>query len=176
MKGLMHIVCAKARRKPVTENRISKRGENIMNPAVEQDIRKLMVDTEDLKRALDMLEQDHAAWARTREEKDLLKIIEHLKALEFDVSMMMSDCFSLTYHEGAGGLNQDLDRAFGRLNVLFGDLKKIRAQLNSSYIHRGELRQLEIDWGRFRKTIGQIRKDLQDAERSPESEKKGIIH
>jgi hypothetical protein len=161
--------------KPVTENRISKKGENVMKPALEHDISELMVDTEDLKRALDMLEQDHAAWARKREEKDLFKIIEHLKALEFDVSMMMSDCFSLTYHEGASGLNQDLDCAFGRLNVLFGDLKRIRAQLNSSFIHHGELRQLEIDWGRFRKTIGQIRKDLQDAERSPEAEKEGII-
>ena len=147
-----------------------------MNPALDHDIRELMVDTKDLKRALDMLEQHHAAWARKREEKDLFKIMEHLKGLEFDVSMMMSDCFSLTYHEGAGGLSEDMDRAFGRLNVLFGDLKKIRAQLNSSYIHRGELRQLEIDWGRFRKTIGQVQKDLQDAESSPEAEKKRIIH
>jgi hypothetical protein len=172
----MHIVCANGKRKPAQENRINKKGETVMNPAVEHDISELMVDTEDLKRAVEMLEQDHAAWARTREEKDLSKIIEHLKGLEFGVSMMMSDCFSLGYHEGASGLNQDLDRAFGRLNVLFGDLKKIRGELNSSYIDRGELRQLEIDWGRFRKTIGQIRKELQNAERSPEAEKKGIIH
>jgi hypothetical protein len=171
----VHIVCANGKRKPTLENRINKKGETVMNSALEHDVSELMVDTEDLKRAVEMLEQDHAAWARTREEKDLSKIIEHLKGLEFGVSMMMSDCFSLTYHEGASGLSEDMDRAFGRLNVLFGDLKKIRAELNSSYIHRGQLRQLEIDWGRFRKTIGQIQKDLQDAERSPEAEKEGII-
>ncbi len=129
-----------------------------------RDIWKLMADTEKLKQTLEKLEQDQAVWARKREEKDLEKIIECVKRLESDVSTMMSDCACLTSQEEGKVVEVDLRHAFRGLNALFEDLKGVSAELAGSYIHRGELDQLEIDWGRFSKTVGQIRKHLQGGE------------
>jgi hypothetical protein len=126
-----------------------------------QDIRKLMADTEKFKRTLEKLEQDQAAWARNREEKDLKKIIKCVNRLESDVSTMMSDCACLTNQKESKVVEVDLQHAFRGVNALFEDLKEVSAELAGSYIHRGELDQLEIDWGRFSKTVGQIQKYLQ---------------
>jgi len=129
-----------------------------------QDIRKLMADTEKFKRTLEKLEQDQAAWARNREEKDLKKIIKCVKRLESDVSTMMSDCTCLTNQKESKVVEVDLQHAFRGVNTLFEDLKEVSAELAGSYIQRGELDQLEIDWGRFSKTVGQIQKHLQGGE------------
>jgi len=129
-----------------------------------QDIRKLMADTAKFKRTLEKLEQDQAVWARNREEKDLQKIIKCVKRLESDVSTMMSDCACLTNQEESKVVEIDLHHAFRGVNALFEDLKEVSAELAGSYIHRGELDQLEIDWGRFRKIVGQIQKHLQDGD------------
>jgi len=171
----MHIVREKPKRETLAKFLIDMKGGDIMDLTLKRDIRKLMVDTEDVKRALDMLEQDHATWARKREEKDLKKIIERVKGLEFDVSTMMSDCSSLPHQEESKGINEDLHQAFRRLNALFEDIKEVRSELNGSYIHAGELWQLEIDWGRFRKTIREIQKHLQAGENSPRIKKEKII-
>ena len=56
-----------------------------------------------------------------------------------------------------------LHRAFASLDILFNDLKEVRTDLNDSYIRPGELKQLEIDWDRLKKMIGQIQKHLQDS-------------
>ena len=129
-----------------------------------RDIRKLMADTEYFKQTLEKLEQDQAAWARIREEKDLKKTIECVKRLESDVSTMMSDCTCLTNQEERTVIAVDLHHAFRGLNTLFEDLKGVSAEVAGSYIHPGELDQLEIDWGRFSKTVGQIQKHLQGGE------------
>ena len=126
-----------------------------------QDIRKLMADTEKFKQTLENLEQDQAVWARKREEKDLKEIIECVNRLESDVGTMMSDCTCLTNQDKSKVVEVDLHHAFKGVNALFEDLKEVSAGLASSYIHRGELDQLEIDWGRFSKTVGQIQKHLQ---------------
>ena len=129
-----------------------------------QDIRKLMADTDNFKQTLEKLEQDQAVWARKREEKDLKKIIKCVNRLESDVSAMMSDCACLTNQEESMVVEVDLHHAFRGVNTLFEDLKKVSAELAGSYIHREELDQLEIDWGRFSKTVGQIQKHLQGGE------------
>ena len=129
-----------------------------------RDIRKLMADTENFKQTLEKLGQDRAAWARIREKKDLKKIIECVNRLESDVSRMMSDCTCLAVQEERAVVAVDLHHAFGGLNTLFEDLKRVSAGLAGSYIHPGELNQLEIDWGRFSKTVGQIQKHLQGGE------------
>ena len=80
------------------------------------------------------------------------------------MSAMMSDCACLTNQEESMVVEVDLHHAFRGVNTLFEDLKKVSAELAGSYIHRGELDQLEIDWGRFSKTVGQIQKHLQGGE------------
>jgi hypothetical protein len=123
-----------------------------------QDLRKLMADADKFKQALEKLKQDQAVWARKREEKDLKKIIEWVNRLEFDVNTMMSDYACLTNGEDGTVARVDLRLALRGLDALFQDLKDVRADLNDSYIHRGELDRLEVDWGRFNKTVGHIQK------------------
>jgi hypothetical protein len=131
-----------------------------MDLAIVQDIRKLMAVTENVKRALQVLEEDNAVWARRREERDLIKLIDRVKELETDVSVLMSHFVSVSRREEGGRISEGLCHAFACLNNLFQDLKKARKELNDAYIHPGEIKQLEIDWARFMKTIGQIQKHL----------------
>ncbi|OPX37452.1 MAG: hypothetical protein B1H12_04810 [Desulfobacteraceae bacterium 4484_190.2] len=125
-----------------------------MDLVIRRDIRKLLHDAQEVQKGLDMLEQDHDDWARERQQYDLVRLIKRVNRLESDVSMMQSDCMSmgLIYHED------------GIWQVVFNDLKQVRTDLSDSYIHPGELKQLEVDWDRLNKTIGQIQKHLQNSE------------
>mgnify|MGYP006979326348 CR=1 FL=1 len=76
----------------------------------------------------------------------------------------MGDCACLTNQEESHVVEVDLHRAFRDVNALFEDLKEVNAELADSYIHSGELDQLEIDWGRFSKTDGHIQKHFQGGE------------
>ena len=138
-----------------------------MDIVIRQDIRQLVHDAQGVQRGLDMLEQDHDDWARKRQQYDLTQLIKRVNRLVSDVSMMQSDCMSmgLRYQEdGTWQAVDSLHRAFVTLNILFNDLKQVRTDLNDSYIHPAELKQLGIDWDRLKKTIGQIQKYLQDSE------------
>lgn len=134
-----------------------------MDLMIRRDIRQLVRDAKKVKRVLELLEKDHEAWARERQHYDLKQIIKHINRLESDVSIMQSDCMciSLSYQEvGIWQVLESLHRAFQALNTLFGDLKKVRTELSEAYIHPSDLKHLEIDWGRFKKTIGQIQEYL----------------
>jgi hypothetical protein len=137
-------------------------GGNKMDLILKQDIGKLMADTADTKLALERLEKDHALWARKREEKDLAEFIKNVQELEFDVSVLMGDCFFLSHKEKNMRTMEGFHQAYVYMNALFQDLKKARNDLNEAYICPEELRDLEIDWGRLRKSIGKIQKHLQD--------------
>ena len=132
-----------------------------MELVLEKDVRRLIDDTGKLKQFLNLLEKDHAAWIRDRERKDLVDILEGVKKLESDVSLVMSDCFSLSQVKRNNGIRGDLHQAFKNLNILFEDLKMVREDLDKSYVNHRELEQLEIDWARFRQTVVQIQEDLQ---------------
>jgi len=137
------------------------KGDHIMELVLEKDVRRLIDDTGKLKQFLNLLEKDHAAWIRDRERKDLVDILEGVKKLESDVSLVMSDCFSLSQVKRNNGIRGDLHQAFKNLNILFEDLKMVREDLDKSYVNHRELEQLEIDWARFRQTVVQIQEDLQ---------------
>jgi hypothetical protein len=137
-----------------------RRGVQFMDIAIVQDIRNLMAVTENVKQALEVLEGDNAVWARRREEKDLIKLIDRVKEMETDVSMMMSHFVCVSRRDEGGRITEGLCHAFACLNNLFQDLKKARKDLNDAYIHPEEIKQMEIDWGRFMKTITQIQKHL----------------
>ena len=132
-----------------------------MELVLKRDMEKLFGDTEKAKQGLEILERDHAAWIRDQEPKDLVDILEGVKKLEPDVSLVMSDCFSLSQVKRNNGIRGDLHQAFKNLNILFEDLKMVREDLDKSYVNHRELEQLEIDWARFRQTVVQIQEDLQ---------------
>ena len=131
-----------------------------MDLTIMRDVRKLMAGTKDVRQALEVLEGDHAIWARRREEKDLAELIDRVKELETDVSMIMSHFVSVSRRDEGRGITEGLHDAFSCLNTLFQDLKKARRDLNEAYIHPEEIKQLEIDRCRFMKAIGQIQKRL----------------
>jgi hypothetical protein len=144
-----------------------------MDLIIRRDIRQLLCDGQKVQKGLDMLEQDHEIWARERQQYDLKQLIKHVNRLESDVSIMQSDCMSvgLSYQEvGIWQILESIHHAFEALNTLFSDLKKVRTELSDAYIHPTDLKQLEIDWGRFRKTIGQIQEYLHNGQNFLEQE------
>jgi len=132
-----------------------------MEFVLQKDVSRLIDDTGRVKQGLDLLEKDHAAWVKEREYEDLVDILGGVKKLESDVSLVMSDCFSLSQVKRNNGIKGDFHEAFKNLNILFEDLKMVREDLDKSYVDHGELEQLEIDWARFRKTVAQIQEDLE---------------
>jgi septation ring formation regulator EzrA len=81
---------------------------------------------------------------------------------------MQADWISMGHRYRENGTRQVLEslhRAFSTLDTLFNDLKKVRTEINEAYIRSADLDQLEIDWSRFRKTVGQIEKHLRDGDR-----------
>ena len=120
-------------------------------------------DTNKVKQGLEVLEKDHATWTKDREREDLVDILEEIKGLEFDVSTLMGDCASLNQMKRNNGIKDGLHKAFKGLNILFEDLKKVRNEIDQSYLRQQELDQLEIDWARFRKTVEQIQEGLGQA-------------
>ncbi|MFH1931739.1 MAG: hypothetical protein ABIN18_09155 [Pseudomonadota bacterium] len=54
-----------------------------------------MRDAQKVQMALEMLEQDHEAWAREREQYDPMQLVKHVNRLESNVCMMQSDCMSI---------------------------------------------------------------------------------
>ena len=133
-----------------------------MDLILKQDISKLMTDTVETKSALERLEKDHAVWARKREEKDLTTFINNVQELEFDVSVLMGDCFFLSHVEKNRKTMEDFHQAYVYMNALFQDIKRARNDLNKAYICPEELSGLKIDWKRLRKSIGRIQKHIQD--------------
>ena len=137
------------------------KGDDIMDLILKKDMEKLFDDTQKVKQALEVLEKDHAEWARDRERKDLVSILEGVKGLEFDTSVLMGNCSSLNQMVENNGIMGDLHQAFKGLNILFEDLKTARKEIDQSYMTKGDFEKLEIDWARFSKTVKQIQEDLQ---------------
>jgi hypothetical protein len=125
-----------------------------------EDIKRLMGDSNRLAVRIGKLEQDHAAWASTREETDIQELMKLLQQLETDVNVMAGDCFSLQNRDGGEVVEQDLHDAYVHLNILFEDVKKARTELEKAYIQPRELIQMEIDWGKLQKTVEIIARHL----------------
>jgi hypothetical protein len=130
-----------------------------------EDIKKLMEDNNRLHLRLERLEQDHAAWALKQEERDLEEITTSLKQMEIDVGVMLSTCFSLVRDHNGNGIGQNLRHAYVCLDALFQDVKKARSDLQLTYMQSYDLTQMQIDWARLKKTVGEILHYLKDETR-----------
>jgi hypothetical protein len=139
-----------------------------MNGVIQRDSDRLTGHAERIKQGLERLERDCSAWARKREESDLVDLLEDLKGVEMDVSLMLTDCISAGCQCGGEApkvVFHDLREIFACLDTLFNGLKNARVQLDRAYIHSGILDHLEIDYGRFRKLTGKVKRHL-DAQQS----------
>jgi hypothetical protein len=136
-----------------------------MRTILHRDTHRLTVDTERIKQGLEKLKQDCSAWARKRNEKDLVDLMEDLQGVETDVSLMLTDCISAGCQCGEQApkvVFHDLREIFRCLDTLFNGLKKARRQLAQDYIHPGIPDHLEIDYGRFRKLIEKVQRHLNE--------------
>ena len=141
-----------------------------MNLIISRDSDNLKMQAERIKQDLAKLEQDCSAWYRKREQKDLRDLMEDLKGVERDLSVMLTDCISSGRQYGEGipnALLHDLHEIFACLDTLFNGLKRARLQLGKTYIPHAILNHLEIDYGRFSKLIARVQRDLNGQGRQP---------
>jgi hypothetical protein len=127
-----------------------------MNTLIQRDSDRLTAHAERVKQDLQNLGQDCAVWARKREEKDLLDLMEDLKGVQNSVKLMLTDCIctqSQCGDESGKEVFDNLCEILCCLDPLFSLLKKARMQLDEAYIHPVILDRLEIDYGRFRKLV-----------------------
>jgi hypothetical protein len=142
-----------------------------MNAVINRDSDRLLADAERIKEGLQRLEQDCSAWARKREEKDLVELMEDLKGVETDVCLLLTDYTSAGRpcpEEAPRAVFHDLHEIFACLDTLFDGLKKARLQLGMAFIPDALMDDLGVDYGRFNKLIGKLQRDL-DAQEGQEA-------
>ena len=123
----------------------------------------LSAAAERVKHGLGRLKRDCSAWARNREERDLSDLMEGLKDMEKDLSLMLTDCVTASCPNGQEtpkAIFDDFREIFASLDALFNTLKNARVQLKEAYIHPMMLDHLEVAYRRFNKLIRQVRSHL----------------
>ena len=129
-----------------------------MNAIVQHDIQKLMDDIGKIRHILGMLEEHRALWARTQEERDVRLFIGCINKIEVDISITVNN-FIINNKSGNGKEAYVMDgmhQAFSSMDNLFHDSKKVKNNLQRSFIREDQLEALEIDLARFRKNIIQL--------------------
>jgi hypothetical protein len=127
-----------------------------------------MIDAEQIQKGLEMLMYNHIAWARERQQVDLMQLIKHVQRLELDLSTILSGCVFLGrqyWKDHNLQLIESLHRSCAIMNSLVEDLNKVRTVLNQAKINPSDLRQLIIDWGRFKKSIYQTQEYMEYPQR-----------
>jgi hypothetical protein len=127
-----------------------------------------MMDADEIQKGLEMLVRNHTAWARERQQMDLMQLIEHVKRLELDISTILSGCVFLGrqyWKDHNLRLIESLHRSCAIMNSLFQDINKVRTALNEAKINPSDLRQLIIDWGQFKESIYQTQECMEYPQR-----------
>jgi hypothetical protein len=135
-----------------------------MNSMAQHDVQRLINDIEEVGQVLEMLENDHALWARRQQEKDILDFINYITQIEVDISILMNRFVTNNKNneENEGHVVEGMRHTFSYINDLFHDIKNIRKDLDRSYIRPDELKILEIDWARFRKNMRHVLNYMKD--------------
>lgn len=128
-----------------------------MELLVPHDIQKLINDIEEVRQVLEMLHKDHALWARKEQEKDLSNFATYINQLEADISIILDKLVANSNKgdDGEAHVIKGMQKTFSYMSDLFHDVKKIREDLDRSYIREEELETLEIDWARFKKNVSE---------------------
>jgi hypothetical protein len=129
-----------------------------MNAIVQHDVQKLMDDVGEIRQILGMLEEHRSSWVRTQEERDVSLFIGCINKIEADISITVNN-FIIHNKKGDRGeahVIEGMHQAFSSVDSLFHDCKKVRNDLERSFIREDQLKALEIDLARFRKNIIQL--------------------
>ena len=131
-----------------------------MEVSLAKDMEILIIDTEKVKKRIEYLEKENSQWDRYKEYSDLLKIMEKIKRLEFDLILLIGDCVSINDLNSKIGIMVDLHQACGGLDTLFHDFKTLWKRIDYRYLNQIELKKLKIDLDKFRKSVKIIEKDI----------------
>jgi hypothetical protein len=146
-----------------------KKGEKFMDAILHKGTPSLSVAAERVKHGLGRLKHDCSVWARNREERDLRDLMEGLKDMEKDLSLMLTDCVTASCprdQKAPKAIFDDFREIFASLDALFNALKDARLQLKEAYIHPTMLDYLEVAYGRFDKLFGQVKRHLDEEDSS----------
>jgi hypothetical protein len=122
-----------------------------------------MEHAETISQGLKRLENDYTKWTAKHGEMELADLLESVKGVEIDLSLMVTDYISAgcQVKEDTKIVFDDFHKIFVCLDALFCDLKKARSALKEAYyISRNTFCHLEIDCERFMKNIQQIQAHL----------------
>jgi hypothetical protein len=134
-----------------------------MELMLRKNVRGLLLDASKVHHSLEMLRKHQQTWVGQSQQDDVADLVEQVKRLQFDVSMVLGDCALLTRkHEQQGNdlVLRDIHGAFRIINGLFDDLKQTRADLKRGYGSASNLRRLNIDWGRLKKSLDHVQVHL----------------
>jgi hypothetical protein len=118
-------------------------------------VQKLVNDIGEINLAFNMLKGHRNLWARRLEERDVSAFLDWIAKIETDISITLND-FIINNKNGKRyetHIMEEMRETFSCLNDLFLDIRNVRNDLDSSFIRREELENLEVDLGRFMKKM-----------------------
>ena len=131
-----------------------------MDAILKKDMEILIINTEQVKNRIEALEKENCQWHNYKEYSDLLKIMEKIKRLEFNLIILMGDCVKINDLNSKIGVLGDLHQACDVLGALFRDFKTVWKRIGYRYLNQLEVQQLKLDLAKFSKTVKIIEKDI----------------
>jgi len=123
---------------------------------------KLMDDVKKTRGDLAKLEKHCRKKAVELKQKDLSDLVDEIKEVEVDVSLMLVDSVFADFHSGEenGVIAIEIPRVFVHLDALFGDIKRARSEYKEGLVSPQTMDRLNIDCRRFIKALWTIEKEL----------------
>jgi hypothetical protein len=122
-----------------------------------------MLDVEEVQKDLEILEHDTEVLVTERRKGNAILLNEHVKNLELDLDVILSDSFSLGrqfWKDHNLILINDIHRSLTIMNGFVKDIEKVGTILREEKTAPSDLRELAIRWGQLKESICQIRKSL----------------
>jgi hypothetical protein len=135
-----------------------------LNSVLKRDFEKFMVDTDKVQEYIEVLRQENTVYAMGRRQRDLTQLTSHIIRLDFDLSAMLLDCFILGrqyWKKHDLPLINSLHCSLAIMHNLFNDLNRAKPTLREASVEPSDLRQLFMDWIRFKKSVSDMRIYLQ---------------
>ena len=148
-----------------------------MNSIFQRDNHRLTLDAERIRQQLEGLEREFVVSIGHRDGEDSVDLMEELKEVEVDVSLMLTDYIAAgcTLGEDAPKVVfHDFRGIFSCLDALFSDLKEARMELENACTQGAIADHLGIDWARFQNILGQIQSRLSENPRKHDIPSEGI--
>jgi len=135
-----------------------------MSSILRKDINRLMFDVEEVQKDLEILERDPEMWVTENKKGNAIVLNSHVKNLELDLDIILSDSFSLGrqfWKDHNLMLINDIHRSLTIMNSFVKDIENLGTALHQAKTGPSDLGELATRWSRLKKSIYQIRKSMQ---------------